>query len=99
MKAEKTAQKQDSKTPSPSNGAIFKKRHGYSKTLKRLLHKYGLSIEEYRQIRRERKLKEKKVRQEKHKASKLYRQTHKRIKQPGEGKKNKNNAKGKSTST
>lgn len=62
----------------PSKGSIFKKEHGFSKTAKRNMQKIGLLIIEenlkvLKENRKARKLKEKQVRQEKHKTSSAYR--------------------------
>lgn len=57
----------------PTKGELFKQKNGISKTQKRLLHKYGLeTVAEYKPIRKARKQKETKARQEKHKASVTY---------------------------
>ncbi len=63
----------------PSKGSLFKKKHGYSKTMKRLLHKYGITLEEYRKLRKEKKHKETLARQAKHKASRIYHAANKKV--------------------
>jgi hypothetical protein len=77
--------KQEAKDKSPlklniekkeSKGSIFKKQHGYSKTMKRLMHTYGVTIEQIRERRKARKLAEKKVRQKKHADSAAYKRAH-----------------------
>lgn len=70
----------------PTKGQLFKKEKGYSKTMKRNLQKHSqlgkdlISLADYRQIRKTRKKKEKKIRQEKHQASVLYKRTNKKTK-------------------
>lgn len=63
----------------PSKGNLFKTLHGYSKTLKRNMNKHNLnpvvysdSINEYKGIRKKRKLSETKTRQNKHQVSVTY---------------------------
>lgn len=71
----------------PTKGQLFKKEKGYSKTMKRLLHKHHVSgentlekLNNYKKIRKARKKAETKIRQEKHKASVLYKRTNKKTK-------------------
>lgn len=60
----------------PSKGSIFKKTHGYSKTMKRLMKQHGCTLEELKQRRKARKLAQKKVRQKKHANSTAYKRVH-----------------------
>lgn len=61
-----------------SNGSVFKKTKGYSKTMKRNMHKNGVkTLEEYAiSVRKPRKLAEKKARQKKHSEKLAYRRLH-----------------------
>ena len=61
----------------PTKGEIFKQERGFSKSAKRSMQKLGLpvsadSLPELKKARKLRKLKETKIRQEKHKASTAY---------------------------
>ena len=58
-----------------SNGVIYKKIHGHSKTQKRLMKKYSTDLEGLKIKRKTRKKAEKVIRQDKHKASKIYKRT------------------------
>lgn len=60
--------------PKESNGQIFKKTHGYSKSMKRAMNNAGVvSLEAYRPIRKARKKAVKKVQQDKRSLSKAKR--------------------------
>lgn len=54
------------KVPKKSNGQKFKEKYGYSKTIKRLLRKHGVSIEEYRRLVKERKKRALALKRDKH---------------------------------
>lgn len=57
----------------PSKGSLFKKRIGYSKTMKKNMKKRGvLTVAEYRLMRKARKLAATKIRQKKHSDSVAY---------------------------
>jgi hypothetical protein len=61
-----------------SNGEIFKKTHGFSKTMKRLMQKHEVyTVAEYRVLIKARKLTEKKARQKKHSDSVAYKKHNK----------------------
>ena len=54
MNAQNAAE--ESASPKKSNGQIFKEQYGYSKTMKRLMKKYGCStVQQYRKIRNARR--------------------------------------------
>lgn len=74
-------EKKDDK-PKISNGKKFKMLHGYSKTMKRNMKKYGLdpmaysdSLADYKAIRKKRKAGIRKIQQAKHAASVLHKRT------------------------
>lgn len=74
----------------PTKGQLFKQAHGYSKTMKRNMRKKGvITPEEYKPIRKSRKLAERKIRQKKHADSVAY----KRVNGKGKGKKVQNQPK------
>lgn len=62
----------------PTNGQLFKAKHGISKTLKRNMTRVGLNpfdpkdVSEYKEMRKKRKLTLTVMRQKKHKDSTLY---------------------------
>jgi len=70
----------------PSNGELFKKSHGYSKTMKRNMKKNGVDTPQGYAIavRKPRKLAEKKLRQKKRTESNTFKRLHGK----GKGKKN-----------
>lgn len=56
-----------------SKGQLFKAQHGYSKTMKRNMHKHGVTtVEEYKVVRKKRKQAERKIQQDKHSKSTAY---------------------------
>lgn len=72
----------------PTKGEIFKKEHGYSKTMKRNMRKSGTSTpKEYAvSVRKPRKLAERKVRQKKHTDASAYKRANGKKKGGGQAK-------------
>ncbi len=58
-----------------TKGELFKEKNGYSKTIKRLSTDKGLTVEDYKRIRRQRKKVEKGVQAAKHDAAKSGRKS------------------------
>ena len=72
--------------PQKTKGQLFKEKHGYSKTTKRLLKKHGLSDpEELKPLRKARKEKEKKIRKKKHADAAAYRRAHGKLRKNHKG--------------
>lgn len=77
MKVNDMNSQEISSVKNKSNGQLFKEKFGYSKTISRLMKKHQVTIEEYKEIRKERNKKRKTLQQEHHRKVKALRKSKK----------------------